>query len=45
MQNTTENTNTYDESKKKILIVDDEKEISDLLIFHLEKEEIGRAHV
>lgn len=38
MQNATENTNTYDESKKKILIVDDEKEIADLLIFHLEKE-------
>ena len=38
MQNSTENTNTYDESKKKILIVDDEKEIADLLIFHLEKE-------
>lgn len=38
MQNTTENTNTYDETKKKILIVDDEKEIADLLIFHLEKE-------
>lgn len=38
MQNTTENANTYDESKKKILIVDDEKEIADLLIFHLEKE-------
>lgn len=38
MQNTIENTETYDETKKKILIVDDEKEIADLLIFHLEKE-------
>ncbi len=38
MQNSTENSNTYDESKKKILIVEDEKEISDLLMFHLEKE-------
>ena len=38
MQNSTENINKYDESKKKILIVDDEKEIADLLIFHLEKE-------
>lgn len=38
MQNSTENINTYDESRKRILIVDDEKEISDLLIFHLGKE-------
>ena len=38
MQNSTENSNTYDESKKKILIVEDEKEIADLLMFHLEKE-------
>lgn len=38
MQNTMENTETYDETKKKILIVDDEQAIADLLIFHLEKE-------
>lgn len=38
MQNTMENTDKYDESRKKILIVDDEEAISDLLMFHLEKE-------
>lgn len=38
MQNTTENSSTYDETRKTILIVDDEKEIADLLIFHLGKE-------
>lgn len=38
MQNTVENANTYDDLKKKILIVDDEKSISDLLVFNLEKE-------
>ncbi len=38
MQDSTEQSNTYDELKKKILIVDDEREISDLLVFHLEKE-------
>ena len=36
MQNTV--TNTYDDSKKKILIVDDEPSIQDLLVFNLEKE-------
>ena len=39
MQNTVTNTNTYDDSKKKILIVDDEPSIQDLLVFNLEKEE------
>ena len=38
MQNTVTNTNTYDDSKKKILIVDDEPSIQDLLVFNLEKE-------
>ena len=38
MQNTMSNTNTYDDSKKKILIVDDEPSIQDLLVFNLEKE-------
>ena len=38
MQNTITNTNTYDDSKKKILIVDDEPSIQDLLVFNLEKE-------
>ena len=38
MQNTVTNTNTYDDSKKKILIVDDESSIQDLLVFNLEKE-------
>lgn len=38
MQNTVTNTNTYDDSKKKILIVDDEASIQDLLVFNLEKE-------
>ena len=38
MQNTIANTNTYDDSKKKILIVDDEPSIQDLLVFNLEKE-------
>ena len=38
MQNTVTNTNTYDDSKKKILIVDDEPSIQDLLEFNLEKE-------
>ena len=38
MQNAITNTNTYDDSKKKILIVDDEPSIQDLLVFNLEKE-------
>lgn len=38
MQNTMENVNKYEDVKKKILIVDDEKSISDLLVFNLEKE-------
>ena len=38
MQNTIANTNTYDDSRKKILIVDDEPSIQDLLVFNLEKE-------
>ena len=38
MQNTVSNVNTYDDSKKKILIVDDEPSIQDLLVFNLEKE-------
>lgn len=38
MQNTVTNTNTYDDSKKNILIVDDEPSIQDLLVFNLEKE-------
>ena len=38
MQNTVSNANTYDDSKKKILIVDDEPSIQDLLVFNLEKE-------
>ena len=38
MQNNMESTNKYEELKKKILIVDDEKSISDLLVFNLEKE-------
>ena len=38
MQNTITNANTYDDSKKKILIVDDEPSIQDLLVFNLEKE-------
>ena len=38
MQNTVTNTNTYDDSKKKILIIDDEPSIQDLLVFNLEKE-------
>ena len=38
MQNTMSNTNIYDDSKKKILIVDDEPSIQDLLVFNLEKE-------
>ena len=38
MQNTMENKNKYEDVKKKILIVDDEKSISDLLVFNLEKE-------
>ncbi len=38
MQNNITNTNTYDDSKKKILIVDDEPSIQDLLVFNLEKE-------
>ena len=38
MQNTVTNTNTYDDSKKKILMVDDEPSIQDLLVFNLEKE-------
>ena len=38
MQNSITNTNTYDDSKKKILIVDDEPSIQDLLVFNLEKE-------
>ena len=38
MQSTVTNTNTYDDSKKKILIVDDEPSIQDLLVFNLEKE-------
>ena len=38
MQNTMEDINTYEDAKKKILIVDDEKSISDLLVYNLEKE-------
>ena len=38
MQNNMESTNKYEELKKKILIVDDEKSISDLLVYNLEKE-------
>ncbi len=38
MQNTMASTNNYDDSKKKILIVDDEPSIRDLLVFNLEKE-------
>ena len=38
MQNTMEDINTYEDVKKKILIVDDEKSISDLLVYNLEKE-------
>lgn len=38
MQNTMEDINTYEDTKKKILIVDDEKSISDLLVYNLEKE-------
>ena len=38
MQNTISNMNLYDDSKKKILIVDDEPSIQDLLVFNLEKE-------
>lgn len=38
MQNNITNTNTYDDSKKKLLIVDDEPSIQDLLVFNLEKE-------
>ena len=33
-----ENINNYEDLRKKILIVDDEKSISDLLVFNLEKE-------
>ena len=38
MQNIMENINNYEDLRKKILIVDDEKSISDLLVFNLEKE-------
>lgn len=38
MQDMDTNINTYEDSKKKILIVDDERAISDLLVFQLEKE-------
>ena len=38
MQNTIEDINTYEDTKKKILIVDDEKSIADLLVYNLEKE-------
>ena len=37
MENKT-NENTYDENKKKILAVDDESSIIDLLKYNLEKE-------
>ncbi len=38
MQNTMSNAYLYDDSKKKILIVDDEPSIQDLLVYNLEKE-------
>ena len=38
LQDMDTNINTYEDSKKKILIVDDERAISDLLVFQLEKE-------
>ena len=38
MHNTISNAYLYDDSKKKILIVDDEPSIQDLLVYNLEKE-------